>query len=264
MVLAVVLAAVPVRIWYFKWVPYLVGLDNNPLFFPRTYAQGWTELQQYPYRIIEQFTFHSFFSFTAFGLFLVGLFFMIRRKQWAGVAAFLASSVMMFLFMLKTGMVFPLHSYYMIPYVPIMAVLIGYGLSQLPRTAGVIFMVIVAIESIANQQDDFRIRPEMYAYLQLESIADSIGSDSIKVMCNGGDNPQVLYFLNRKGWSVNDIDIKSDTISQIERRGGVYFYNIKKLSTSQTVYPYKRVLTNDFLEVYDIRSKDSITPAIPR
>ncbi len=264
LVVGVMLAAIPVRIWYFKWVPYLVGLDNNPLFFPRSYMEGWQELKQYPMEILEQFTFHSFFSFVAFGLSVVGIYYMIKRRNWKAIAAFMASAVMMFLFMLKTGMVFPLHSYYMIPFIPIMALLIGYGLDQLPRYAGVVLILIVAVESIANQQDDFRIRADMYPYLKLEEIADAIDNDSTKVMCNGGDNPQVLYFLNRTGWSVNDFDINADTINQIRQRGGIYFYNIKKLSTHQNVYPYKRVLTNDFLEVYDIRSEDSTSPAITR
>ncbi len=252
LILSVFVASLPVIWWYFTWVPYLVGLDNNPLFFPRTLAAGWQEIQMYPAKMLEQFTFHSFFSFVGFGLFLMGLVYMIKKRQWIGLSFFTASGVVMFLFILKTGMVFPIHSYYMIPFVPIMAFSLGYFLSQLRSTWAWVLIGVVFIESLSNQQDDFRIRDNMFIYMQLEEIANGIGKSTDKIVCNGGDNPQMIYFLNRKGWSLNNEEIQSDTLSHIYQKGGKYFYQLSVLGQEDNELPFKVVKSTPYLRVYDL------------
>lgn len=241
-------AMLPVFGWYFIWVPYLVALDNNPLFFPRSLMQGWNEIRSYPVELVQQFAFHSFFSYLAFGLYIAGLVMVIRNKNIHGIMITLISGVVMAVFVLKTGMVFPLHSYYMVPFVPVMAILVGYFLSHIKRNIALLVLLGFAIESIANQQDDFRIRESAEVYLQLEQIADSLGSDNKKIVCNGGDNPQMIYFLNRVGWSLEDNEITPGVLDSLNALGAKYYYQLD----GEQAFNFNPVYNSDRLTVFDL------------
>ena len=252
----VFLVVMPVWFWYFDWVPELVALENNPLFFPRNLAEGWAEIKQYPGKVFEQFSFHSFFSFGAFGFFLIGLVLMIRDKHSIGLFAFGITMVVFFYFVLKTGLVFPLHSYYMVPFVPVMALVLGYGLSKLNGKWAYICLGVICLESVANQHDDFYIRQSARSYLELEDIADSIAPRRDLVICNGGDNPQTMYFLNRRGWSLDNSEIQPETLQEMITDGARYLYYVKQPDQPSTQLPYSRLYESEFVEVYRLPQVD--------
>lgn len=251
-----IFAAIPVFWWYFNWVPKLVALDNNPLFFPRSLSVGFHEVMQHPWKLVEQLTFHAFFSFLGFGLFLFGAIQLVRHKVKGGLVAFLISMVVFSFFILKTGVVFPFHSYYMIPIIPIMACCVGYGLSKLKTKLAVPLLMLLAIESLANQQDDFRIRPDKMIYLELETVANSIGGREQKVVCNGGPNPQMMYFLNRKGWSLETSEINDSKLEELHKQGCRFFYFRKDKNSPDKKIRYHKIYSSTELDVYDITNAE--------
>jgi hypothetical protein len=51
----------------------------------------------------------------------------------------------------KTGSVFPLHNYYVIPFVPLMALMAGYGMNKLRKAYRIVCIALICVEGIANQ-----------------------------------------------------------------------------------------------------------------
>ena len=251
-------AMIPVYWWYFRWVPHLVALDNNPLFFPRTLSNGWKEIGAYPIEMIQQFTFHAFFSYLGFVLFCGGLVWAVHRKRYSVLLTILASSLVMFFFILKTGLVFPLHSYYMVPFAPVMALVLGYFLSETKARWAFFLLVVFCVESIANQHDDYRISDKMEVYLDLESEANRVSDRTNKIVCNGGPNPQMMYFINRKGWSLKNEEITLDTLHKLRRLGCQYYFQVGVNGVDQLPeFPFQKVIEKPHLRVYNLDLKSN-------
>jgi hypothetical protein len=189
-------------IWYFYWVPHLVDTYRFQLFFPKGFSEGLAEIRPLIPELFERFYFSALKSYTAFAIFLVGIFLLLKRSHRSVVVALTTITLLFLAFIVKTGSVFPLHNYYVIPFVPVMALGAGYFLARLRSAWSTGLMVLIAIESIANQQHDFFIKPEREYKLSLETISrESLPPDEL-VVINGGQSPTDMYFANRKGWSI--------------------------------------------------------------
>jgi len=236
--------------WYFYWVPHLLTEYGYKLFFPRSIAQGFYELYINWFNTLDKFFFASFFSYVGFFFFLVGFYFMIKKKNKLLQVSMLLISSIFFIFMMKTGDVFSFHSYYIIPYTPLMALLAGYGLSQMKIKWQYVFLAIISIEAIANQQDDFFIKDSEKCKLNYEQIADDISNKNDLVIVTGGMNPITMYYLHRKGWSVyNDALTDSVKMEDMHKKGAKYvFVDRRQFNGTLNLKLIKRT---DCLDVYD-------------
>jgi 4-amino-4-deoxy-L-arabinose transferase-like glycosyltransferase len=190
-------------IWYFYWVPYLVTTYGYELYFPRTMSEGLREIMELWPQLLEKFYFVAFSSFIGFACFITGCFAIFRTRhtlKWH-LLGFGIVSIVFGLFIIKTGLVFPLHSYYIVPYVPIMALIAGYFLAHIKPKYATWLMVIISIEAIGNHQDDFFIKQREKYKLNLERITEKYIPKSQRIIINGGPSPQLIYFAHRKGWT---------------------------------------------------------------
>jgi hypothetical protein len=132
-------------------------------------------------------------------IFLNGTFVLFKNKDWVPIGVFVSFWGVLGLFIHKTGAVFPLHNYYIIPFVPVMAWLCVKGIGMLPKKAIIISLVLISAESILNQQHDFFIKDPEWHTIRLEPIAAlHINRHDLWVM-SGGPSPQHLYFADRRG-----------------------------------------------------------------
>jgi 4-amino-4-deoxy-L-arabinose transferase-like glycosyltransferase len=238
-------------LWYFYWVPYLVETFHYRLYFPKGLLEGWREIIQYPFLTFDKFFFTSFFSIAAFVAFIAGLVFMVVKKYRLLIYTFLLASLVFFVFMLKTGDVFSLHNYYIIPFTPIMALVAGYSLSLIKVRWQYLALVLICCEALFNQSYDFFIKEDQKFKINLEEvIADHIGKED-KVIVNGGTNPNTIYFMHRKGWTLSNEELLAPGfIPAAIEKGAKYLIIDKKQLDRDFEYPL--VLENDRIKVYRI------------
>ena len=152
--------------------------------------------------MLDNFYFDAFKGYLFFIVGLCGLVLMTIRKErllWLIVSLF---SIIFGGYICKSSYCFYDQNYYIIPYVPIMAVVVGYALAEIPKQwMFVTILAVCSVESIVNQQHDFFIHERDKYKLTLESIADSVSNPTDLIMINGGENPQLLYLSHRKGWT---------------------------------------------------------------
>ncbi len=235
--------------WYFYWVPYLVQQYQYPLFFPRTIVEGFKEISGLLPNFFEKFYFSSLCSYVAFVFLLVGVYVLLVKKnrelQWAiGII-----TTIFFVFILKTGEVFPLHNYYIIPYTPIMALLVALGVAKLPNKYAMIVLFFIMVEGVLNQQHDFFIKKSMLYKLDLEHVLDNHAKPNDLIVINGGASPQDMYFAHRKGWSINASILNKITIEQYKNAGAKFLVIDKKTSDIHIDY-YTQVNSDDNYDVY--------------
>jgi 4-amino-4-deoxy-L-arabinose transferase-like glycosyltransferase len=246
--LGLVLAVIPAFFWYFYWVPKLNDTFGYHLFFPKGLFEGWMEIKPLWRLLLEKFYFTSFYSFLALVLAFVGLWVVFRNPMSKSAIASGAVVVVFFLFILKTGAVFPQHTYYSLPFLPVMALWAGLGLNQLsdwikqkniavekPQKWSNICVLLVVIEALSNQIHDHIIKPSEHYKLTLETEIAAVIPKNEKVVFISSANPQELFLLHRKGWTVFPSECATpNSIEQFRQLGAKYVVvNLPVLTTNQ-------------------------------
>ena len=200
--IAAALSAGIVYLWYFYWVPFLLFTYKFQLFFPKNFQVGTSEIAPLIPELLEKFYFSALCSFVAFACCMIGLVLLFLQRGFLIPFGLLIIGFVFGVFIIKTGAVFPTHSYYVIPFVPVMALAAGYCISRVPTHYQRILLVVIGIEGIANQQHDFFIKGNQRYKLGLEEKVNQHIPKNDLIIINGGESPQDIYFAHRKGWTV--------------------------------------------------------------
>lgn len=199
--LAMILALLPAMWWYFVWVPHLVKTyDFWHFFMGKSMSQGISEIIEHLPLTLSRF-YDSALKFVGFGLFILGIFTAIRQSDKKTLFVLLLTFFTFLIIIFKAGFTFAHHSYYVIPFVPVMALLAGYFLSEIKQQyLRVSFILIVAVECVGNSIQDFKIPSRLISTQDLESILNELGEKNDLVFINSEEVPTPMYFAHRKGW----------------------------------------------------------------
>jgi 4-amino-4-deoxy-L-arabinose transferase-like glycosyltransferase len=217
------LSLIPACIWYFMWNPYLAEHFGSWYNLGGGLVDGSRAFLESPFLLLQQLVFHPFVSYLAFALCLYGIIRIVKH----GVSWEWKLSLPLFLLLytgyaLKSGVIFLTHEYYILPAVPLLAMLGGYALSTLGKYAWVL-MLCISIEAIGNQLYDFRLNSSEAYKLGLGPIADRYISTDALVAINGNSNPQELYLLGRKGWNLADQSLRQKAmVNELTGKGCSY------------------------------------------
>lgn len=264
-ILAIVtfLGLVPVMIWYFYWVPYLVDkYDFLHFIMGKNLLQGFTEITQNIPQTLSRF-YDTPLKYIGFAVFIYGLIVSIIKKDWKIYSVLALCFAGFSIIIVKSGYTFPHHNYYIIPFVPIMALVGGYGLTKIKNAKlALIILIAISVEGIANQLHDFRIKEKDKRILNLEMDLDKVSRRDDLILINSGDYPTPMYFSHRKGW-VNDNEKINDEkyIEELKSKGLKYIVILKRsFSTEIKLMPHKVVLENEDYCIYktsDTKSNNS-------
>lgn len=241
--------------WYFVWGDYLLKTWEYQLYFPKNFEEGWKELSVYTAKACEQFYFSAFQSFVAFAVFIWGFIICIKKRNYLPVWILAATLPLFIAFIIKTGNVFALHSYYIIPFVPQMALLAAVGIDNLPKKLALVILAIITIEAIANQQHDFFINPKETYKLNLEREINGIVPKGEKIGVAATTGPQFVYFTHRQGWGLSQEQILDTAYMNfvIYKRHFRYLVVVKNQISTQPNY---RLIGEDKdILVYDMLAK---------
>ncbi|GAB4451670.1 MAG: hypothetical protein OHK0036_12330 [Bacteroidia bacterium] len=250
------LGIIPIIFWYFYWVPYLV--DNFGFwhfFMGKNIFQGIHEIMQHLNLTASRF-YDTALKYTGFVIFMYGLITSIINKDIKIYLLFILSFLSFSIVILKAGFNFPHHSYYIIPFVPIMALITGYGLNNIKYSKiSILFLIAISIENIANQFDDFTIKKENLSIINLEEDLNKISLKNDLILINSGSCPTPMYFAHRKGWiEFNEKILDKKHISLLKDKGLKYIVILKKsFGTKVVLNEYKKILDNDNYCIYTLQ-----------
>jgi hypothetical protein len=154
------------------------------------------------------------------------------------------------LYMMKSGSLFTHHGYYALILIPWLALGGAMILEKLHPRLAMVLLIVGFIESIANQQHDFFIKPNALHKLQLEEIANSVCSPGELVGLVSNANPNEFYFLNRKGWLVNPEQCNAEHLSSIAKLGCSFLFVPQQRMPLDI--PYSIVFENEHYTVFQL------------
>ncbi len=243
--------------WYFVWNPHLAAEFGNWYNSGTSLVKGFGELLEHPNMTAKNFYFNAFHSFLAFGFFLAGLVLAWKQRAWRLLWPFGCLAFVFGVYVLKSGFFFYHHNYYIIPFVPPMALVAAYALSFLEKNwLFGLAIALVSLEAIRNQQPDF-FNPENDLYkLRLEAIADQVSAKTDLIVVNGNGNPQQIYLAHRKGWTCDDGQLgDANFLAEVAKKGGKFVF-ANKHSFAQNL-PFARVYDDADFAVYDLRMPEN-------
>ncbi|MGI6478086.1 MAG: ArnT family glycosyltransferase [Salinivirgaceae bacterium] len=245
----------PPVIWYYHWVPYLVDqYEFWHFFMGKSFAQGFREIVQNLNETLSKF-YDTALKFIGFGVFTYGLVYSFVKKDLKICILFVLTFISFSVIIFKAGFTFSHHNYYIIPFVPIMALIAGYGLSKIKHSkVAVIILIAISIEGIANQLYDFRIKEHDKKIVNLEKDLDSVSHRDDLILINSGNFPTPMYFAHRKGWVVTNEQIEDGNyIKSLKIKGLKYIVILKRSFGSEILLTqYKKVLENDDYCIYEL------------
>jgi hypothetical protein len=204
-----------------------------------------------------QATFQKFYDtalkFIGFALFIWGFVQALISRDKKLLWTFFATLFLFSIIIFKAGYTFPHHNYYIIPFVPVMALIAGYGLTAIASQRWrLVIIIAIAIEGIANQQHDFFLKDKQKKLLSLEADLASISQPGDLIAINSGDFPTPMYFAHRKGWILKNEDLSNETyLEDLKRRGLKFIVVLHNNSTNHEFNRnFKILLVADAYSIY--------------
>jgi len=228
--IAVGVASSIILFWYFSWVPHLVDTYGFVLYFPKGMVEGWLEIKPLFGDFAAQFYFGALRSYIVLLPFLFGLFWLGYRSNRLTLIGVLTLTSIFLIFSIKTGTVFPTHNYYVLPFVPVMAIIAALGLQRMDQRWAIALLMLIVTEGIGNQISDFRIKDEVRYKLTLEQQVNQLVPAGEKIIIHSGPNPEWMYWYHRKGWSLQPEEIQNAAkMTEILQEGGDYIVIDKRV-----------------------------------
>ena len=228
-VLASIIPLLLTYLWYYRWNPYLAVEYGNWYNIGKSFGEGIKDIATHLPETLKHFYFHAFCGYILTLLSVVGLVlaFVKRDNLLLGIGG--TTLLVFIVYILKSGFYFYHHNYYIIPFVPVMAMFCAFALESVkPKWLLLLLPLVGAIECTANQQHDFFV-PKSEAYkASLEIIMDDIAATDDLIAVNGNSNPQLIYFAHRKGWNCSDEQIASSDFRNTMKEQGCRWFVIDK------------------------------------
>lgn len=243
---------IPVAWWYFLWVPHLVETYGiHHFFMGEGLGQGMTDLLNEWGLALRRF-YDTALKFTGFAVFVAGLFFAFHNRQKLLLHVVALAAAAFLLVMLSSGWTFVRHDYYMVPFVPVMAMVAGYGVAQVSNVKWcTVLLAAVALENILNYHSQFVIHENRRPVLALESVFDEFSLRDDLICINSGFDPTVMYFTHRKGWVANNEQLLEESYrNDLQHRGCKYVLVMKQVFGGNVGLPMQSLVDNDDYTIY--------------
>jgi hypothetical protein len=246
---------VVICIWYFVWVPYLnttYGLEGH-FFMGLTFEDGLARIV-HEWKAVAKRFYDTPLKYSGFIVLVGSIFITIRKKDMLVLVAFLVPFVSFLILFVKTGTSIIGDTYYILTAIPAMAFIMGNALARIPNIKiAYMLMAIIGIENIADQVYDFRVRQPYKALENLESIMDGVSQRDDRVAINSGkDNPTVMYFAHRRGWTVHNEMLADATFRDDLRQRGCRYIVIAKQLHGDLELDYPKAYDSEYFKVYEL------------
>ena len=188
--------------WYGVHAPTVAERAGTWYHQGQSLSESLSSLWSHKAQLLGRFAFSALRSYAGFAAVFLGLWCLVRKSPGHEVTRWMVgmSCLGCALLMLRAGFYFHHHDYYIMPFVPVLALLAAVGLDRLPRRWAQVVLALLVLEAGLNQQHDFGVPDSELPKLGLGQLAEEhIPSDEHVVLIGEG-NPIELYLLDRKGW----------------------------------------------------------------
>ena len=188
--------------WYGLHAPSVAERAGTWYHQGQSLSESLSSLWTHKGKLLERFAFSALRTYAGLAAVVLGLWCLIRgdsgqrATRWMLALSCLGCALLM----LRAGFYFHHHDYYIMPFVPALALLAAVGLDRLPRRWAQVVLALLVLEAGLNQQHDFGVPDSELPKLGLGQLAEEHIPRDGHVVFVGDGSPIELYLLDRKGW----------------------------------------------------------------
>lgn len=239
--------------WYFVWVPHLNTLSGIRFFMGNSLSAGIAEIVDDASQTAMRF-YKTALGYLGFLLLIIGSVLAFRKKETKLLTIVISGMLMQTILILKVGNHFGMHTYYILPFVPLMAIIAANAIRSLPSKYIVIIGLLFLMENSARYYSEFIIRTKN---IPIENLAELLNSqqvpDNSLIAVNGNGSPTILYFSNRKGWNPSDSNLQSEAyMNKLIADGCEYIVICKSLYNDIPIDKYKKIYNDNTFDIYTL------------
>lgn len=249
----------PVLHWYWIWTPHLTATYGMTHFFMgKGLSIGYHEILQNIGLSLERI-FVGPFKYIGGIAFVCAIATSLLQKNKAMTAVLVSATLALVALMCKSGETFYAHDYYILPYIPVMALTLAYLIEQLPKRYASALLVVIVAESTLNQFHDLRWKPIYNAHLELETLMNRFTSQDARIAINCAPNPSTMYFAHRKGWICTNEELAQErSLTHMQEQGLTHVVICKDRFGSDLELPSQLLLFEDaHFRLYQLQPTES-------
>ncbi len=248
------LCILPALWWYFRWVPLLVEKFGFWHFFMgKSISKGMIEISKDWKLVTKNFYFNAI-GISGFILFMLGIYRLVQKPNKTISISLVGGSLLFLIIMLKAGWTFAHHGYYMIPFVPFMALMAAYFLIHLKTSLKWIFLSIVFIECLINAAPHFNIKKSYAAIGSLKTQLQPYVLKDELIVINSENNPTPMYFADKRGWVINNNTLaEEDFQAEIIKKGCKHALILKQAFGSNINLPFQVEIETEDFKLYNLQ-----------
>ncbi len=249
-----ILCILPALWWYFKWVPFLVEKFGFWHFFMgKTISRGIIEILD-DWNLVAENFYSNAIGISGFILFILGSYYLVKNPNKSVTFSLLGGSLLFLIIMLKAGWTFAHHSYYMIPFVPFMALIAAYFLTYLKTYLKWMLFGLVFIECVINAAPHFNIKKSYAPIASLKTQLQPYIMEDELIVINSGNNPTPMYFAHKRGWVIYNSKLaKKDFQAEIINKGCKYALILKQAFGSNINLPFRVEIETEDFKLYNLQ-----------
>ena len=206
-------------------------------------------------------------NYATFPLFIIGSYYVIKNINYTNRIHFSFASIGMLCilyFLFELNMIDKVHDYYLFPFLPLLFIIIGFGLHKIFEVKFSKWKYLVILSFIICPITAYlrcNTRWNLYKpgfekeYLFSKNILQQTIKKSEKIMVYGDDSKSiVLYFLNRKGWCYYENNITQKNFLDNIKQGACYFVTDCNVDTNSVIQTHlsKLIYKKGNLQLYRI------------
>ena len=266
-IISSLLLMAPAIVWYAWVIPkWQNGITKGVLSGNDTsFSQLWDYL-----------SYHLFSSFPELLLnylslpFFIWAVWLIFKKKLYKKALFVVLAVwgilILFYFFFEINMIARVHDYYLFPFLPLIFILVAYGIKDLLEKANkqkliVVFSLLLLLPLSAYLRIDKRWNPEWPGFnSDLITYHDELKNavpDSCLVVVGNDASPAIwLYYVNKKGWVYRHNNLTANKLIEIRKFGAKYMYSDSRQIDEDSLISrqFERIVTEQgSIRVFELR-----------
>lgn len=236
-------------IWYIKAIPtwggngITSGVLENQITWQKTFGILWDNLTI----VLPE----MLLNYGSVLFFIAGFYFLFKKKKFKHpdfYLIFCLSLGVSFYFFFELNMISNVHDYYLFPFLPLLFIIVSYGVGKLLSSNKSIFRVIAIIALIslpiltelrmAIRWNDSNPGVNKDLYFNKNELRNAVPKDALCIAGSDVSHFIMLYYIDKKGWCFDEKD-PAPNIPQMINEGAEYLYlDATKIDDPAYFYQY--------------------------
>ena len=201
--------------------------------------------------------------------FIGGFYFLIKNKAYKNKSFSLfviLSIAILFYFFFELNMIAKIHDYYLFPFYPLIFILVSYGAYNMLKHPSnfvnkltiLLFLVLPFTVYLRMHQRWDENKPGFNADLLIykNELRAAVPKEALCIAGNDESRFIYFYYIDKKGWGINNDELVADTLSKMIKNGAKYLYSdSRKMDEKPEILPFldKLILEKGSIKVFSLK-----------